>query len=167
MKISFNVNSQIKVLELRPNETLLSVLRNNDYTEVKCGCSEGECGACLVLLDEKPVNSCQVLAMSVRDKKIKTVKGIGTLYLPHLIQKAFVEAGADQCGFCSPGMVVASYSILKETNNKPTKEDIMRGLDGNLCRCTGYVKIVEAVANAAKTSLTEETQAPEAVCTDM
>ncbi|HEX2865590.1 MAG TPA: (2Fe-2S)-binding protein [Ignavibacteriales bacterium] len=167
MKIPFNINSRIKELEVKPNETLLSALRNNGYTEVKCGCSEGECGACLVLMDEKPVNSCQVLAMSVRDKKVKTVKGIGTLYLPHQIQKAFVKAGADQCGFCSPGMIIASYSILKETENKPTKEDITRGLDGNLCRCTGYVKILEAVENAAKTSLTEETKAPEAVCTNM
>ncbi|MGE5430869.1 MAG: (2Fe-2S)-binding protein [Syntrophomonadaceae bacterium] len=167
MKIPFSINSRTKELEVKPNETLLAVLRNNDYTEVKCGCNEGECGACLVLLDDWPVNSCQVLAMSVRDKKIKTVKGIGTIHLPHMIQKAFVEAGADQCGFCSPGMVVASYSILKQTNNKPSKEDIKRGLDGNLCRCTGYVKIVEAVENAAKASLIEETNKPEAVCSDM
>ncbi|HEX2963304.1 MAG: (2Fe-2S)-binding protein [Bacteroidota bacterium] len=165
MKIPFNINSRVIDLELKPNETLLSVLRNNDYTEVKCGCNEGECGACLVLLNDKPVNSCQVLAMSVRDKKIKTVKGIGTIHLPHLIQKAFVEAGADQCGFCSPGMIIASYSILKETDNKPTKEDIKRGLDGNLCRCTGYVKIVEAVEKAAK--LSAEVKTPEAVCSDM
>ncbi|HEX2963205.1 MAG TPA: (2Fe-2S)-binding protein [Ignavibacteriales bacterium] len=165
MRIPFNINSRVTELELKPNETLLSVLRNNDYTEVKCGCNEGECGACLVLLNDKPVNSCQVLAMSVRDKKIKTVKGIGTIHLPHLIQKAFVEAGADQCGFCSPGMIIASYSILKETDNKPTKEDIKRGLDGNLCRCTGYVKIVEAVEKAAKQSA--EAKTPEAVCSDM
>lgn len=165
MKIPFNINSRVTELELKPNETLLSVLRNNDYTEVKCGCNEGECGACLVLLNDKPVNSCQVLAMSVRDKKIRTVKGIGTIHLPHLIQKAFVEAGADQCGFCSPGMIIASYSILKETDNKPTKEDIKRGLDGNLCRCTGYVKIVEAVEKAAKQSA--EAKTPEAVCSDM
>lgn len=165
MRIPFNINSRVTELELKPNETLLSVLRNNDYTEVKCGCNEGECGACLVLLNDKPVNSCQVLAMSVRDKKIRTVKGIGTIHLPHLIQKAFVEAGADQCGFCSPGMIIASYSILKETDNKPTKEDIKRGLDGNLCRCTGYVKIVEAVEKAAKQSA--EAKTPEAVCSDM
>ncbi|MGE5353450.1 MAG: (2Fe-2S)-binding protein [Acidobacteriota bacterium] len=165
MKISFNINSRLSELELKPNETLLNVLRNNDYTEVKCGCNEGECGACLVLLDDKPVNSCQVLAMSVRDKKIKTVKGIGTIHLPHLIQKAFVEAGADQCGFCSPGMIIASYSILKETDNKPTKEDIKHGLDGNLCRCTGYVKIVEAVEKAASSSV--ESKTPEAICSDM
>jgi carbon-monoxide dehydrogenase small subunit len=149
MKLEFKINNTSKALELLPNETLLNVLRKNDFTEVKCGCNEGECGSCTVLLDGKPVNSCQVLAMSVQEKEITTVKGIGTLYTPHLLQKTFVEAGADQCGFCSPGMVLASYSLLKE-NPKPTREEILVALDGNLCRCTGYVKIVDAVENTAK-----------------
>jgi len=149
MKVEFKINNASKRLELLPNETLLQALRNNDFTEVKCGCNEGECGSCTVLLDGKPVNSCQVLAMSVQEKEITTVKGIGTLYTPHLLQKTFVEAGADQCGFCSPGMVLASYSLLKE-NPKPTREEILVALDGNLCRCTGYVKIVDAVENTAK-----------------
>lgn len=149
MKINFNINSEYKNLELKPNETLLDVLRNNGHTEVKCGCNEGECGACLVLLDEEPVNACQVLAMSVRNKEVKTVKGIGTLFSPHIIQKTFAKAGADQCGFCSPGMVIASYSLLKEHPN-PTREEIVEGLDGNLCRCTGYVKIIEAVEKSAE-----------------
>jgi len=149
MRLNFNINSEIKELELKSNETLLDVLRNNSYNEVKCGCNEGECGACLVLLDDKPVNSCQVLAMSVRDKEVKTVKGIGTLFSPHIIQKTFAQAGADQCGFCSPGMVIASYSLLKENPN-PSYEDIVEGLDGNLCRCTGYVKIIEAVEKSAE-----------------
>lgn len=149
MKINFKINSEYKNLELKPNETLLDVLRNNGHTEVKCGCNEGECGACLVLLDEEPVNACQVLAMSVRNKEVKTVKGIGTLFSPHIIQKTFAKAGADQCGFCSPGMVIASYSLLKEHPN-PTREEIVEGLDGNLCRCTGYVKIIEAVEKSAE-----------------
>ena len=149
MRLNFNINSESKELKLKTNETLLDVLRNNGYTEVKCGCNEGECGACLVLLDDKPVNSCQVLAMSVRDKEVKTVKGVGTLFSPHVIQKTFAKAGADQCGFCSPGMVIASYSLLKENPN-PTYEDIVEGLDGNLCRCTGYVKIIEAVEKSAE-----------------
>ena len=149
MRINFNINSEAKELELKTNETLLDVLRNNGYTEVKCGCNEGECGACLVLLDDKPVNSCQVLAMSVRDKEVKTVKGIGTLFSPHIIQKTFAKAGADQCGFCSPGMVIASYNLLRENPN-PTYEEILEGLDGNLCRCTGYVKIIEAVEESAE-----------------
>ncbi|MCK9212610.1 MAG: (2Fe-2S)-binding protein [Ignavibacteriaceae bacterium] len=149
MKLPFKINNKSKNLELFPNETLLNVLRNNDFTEVKCGCNEGECGSCTVLLDGKPVNSCQVLAMSVQEKEITTVKGIGTLYTPHFLQKSFVEAGADQCGFCSPGMVLASYSLLKE-NPKPTREEILVALDGNLCRCTGYVKIVDAVEMTAQ-----------------
>jgi aerobic-type carbon monoxide dehydrogenase small subunit (CoxS/CutS family) len=148
MTISFTINSKKRELQLQPNETLLNVLRSNDFTEVKSGCEEGECGACLVLLDGKPVNSCQVLAMSVRGKKITTVKGIGTLHSPHIIQKAFARGGADQCGFCSPGMVLAAYSLLQKNPN-PTREEIGEGLDGNLCRCTGYVKIVEAVHQAA------------------
>jgi len=153
MKLEFKINNTSKAFELLPNETLLNVLRNNDFTEVKCGCNEGECGSCTVLLDGKPVNSCQVLAMSVQEKEITTVKGIGTLYTPHLLQKTFVEAGADQCGFCSPGMVLASYSLLKE-NPKPTRKEIFVALDGNLCRCTGYVKIVDAVEMTAQKLLT-------------
>lgn len=149
MKLPFKINNKSKNLELFPNETLLNVLRNNDFTEVKCGCNEGECGSCTILLDGKPVNSCQVLAMSVQEKEITTVKGIGTLYTPHLLQKSFIEAGADQCGFCSPGMVLASYSLLKD-NPKPTREDILTALDGNLCRCTGYVKIIDAVEMTAQ-----------------
>lgn len=148
MRQVFKVNSIEKELTLNPGDTLLQTLRDNGYTEVKCGCSEGECGACLVLLDDMPVNSCQVFAMSAMDRKITTVKGIGTIYHPHIIQKAFVEAGADQCGFCTPGMVIASYALL-EKNPKPTKQEINEALDGNLCRCTGYVKIIEAVENAA------------------
>jgi aerobic-type carbon monoxide dehydrogenase small subunit (CoxS/CutS family) len=148
MRQVFKVNSAEKELTLNPGDTLLQTLRDNGFTEVKCGCSEGECGACLVLVEDVPVNSCQVFAMSVKDKKITTVKGIGSIYHPHKIQKAFVEAGADQCGFCTPGMVVASYALLKK-NPKPTKQEINEALDGNLCRCTGYVKIVEAVEKAA------------------
>jgi carbon-monoxide dehydrogenase small subunit len=148
MRQVFKINSVEKELLLNPGNTLLQTLRDNGYTEVKCGCSEGECGACLVLVEDLPVNSCQVFAMSVKDKKITTVKGIGTIYHPHKIQKAFVEAGADQCGFCTPGMVIASYALLKN-NPEPTKQEINEALDGNLCRCTGYVKIVEAVEKAA------------------
>jgi carbon-monoxide dehydrogenase small subunit len=148
MRQVFKINSVEKELTLNPGDTLLQTLRDNGYSEVKCGCSEGECGACLVLLEDMPVNSCQVFAMSVINKKITTVKGIGTIYHPHKIQKAFVEAGADQCGFCTPGMVIATYALLKK-NSKPTKEEINEALDGNLCRCTGYVKIVDAVEKAA------------------
>ena len=149
MKVKFNVNSKMVELETEPNQTLLETLRQNDYTEVKCGCNEGECGACLVILDGKPVNSCQVLSMSVQKKKIKTVKGIGTLHYPHMIQESFVEAGADQCGFCSPGMVLSTYALLKN-NHEPSDQEILEAFDGNLCRCTGYVKIIDAVKIASK-----------------
>ncbi|HED37695.1 MAG TPA: (2Fe-2S)-binding protein [Ignavibacteria bacterium] len=148
MKERFNINNELKELEIKPDDTLLNALRNNGYTEVKRGCDEGECGACLVLLEGKPVNSCQVLVMSARDKNIKTVKGIGTIHMPHILQKSFIEAGADQCGFCSPGMIIASYDLLSRNNN-PTREEILEALDGNLCRCTGYVKIIDAVQKAA------------------
>jgi len=148
MKQKVNINGKCRELEINAGQTLLEALRANNYTEVKCGCNEGECGACLVLLDGKPVNSCQVLVMSVRRKKITTIKGIGSLYSPNVLQKAFVEAGADQCGFCSPGMIIASYALLKK-NPTPSEEEIAEAIDGNLCRCTGYVKIIEAVRNTA------------------
>jgi len=149
MKKNFHINGSVKELELSPNDTLLQTLRNNNFTEVKCGCNEGECGACTVLLENKAVNSCQVLSMSVQEKEITTVKGIGTLYQPHLVQTSFVEAGGDQCGFCSPGMALAAYSLLQENPN-PSRDEILVALDGNLCRCTGYVKIIDAVELAAR-----------------
>jgi carbon-monoxide dehydrogenase small subunit len=102
-----------------------------------------------VLLDGKLVNSCQVLAAAVRDAEIVTVKGLGNLHEPHEIQKAFVDTGAVQCGFCTPGMVLAAYALLQR-NADPTVTEIREALDGNLCRCTGYVKIVEAVDLAAR-----------------
>ena len=149
MRQVFNINSVEKELLLNPGDTLLQTLRDNGYSEVKCGCSEGECGACLVLLEDMPVNSCQVFAMSAKDKKITTVKGIGTLYHPHVIQKAFVEAGADQCGFCTPGMLMSTKALL-DLNPHPSEEDIKEALEGNLCRCTGYIPILNAIKAASK-----------------
>jgi aerobic-type carbon monoxide dehydrogenase small subunit (CoxS/CutS family) len=145
----FHVNGREALLALAPGETLLAVLRRGGYTEVKCGCQEGKCGACLVLLDGKPVNSCQVLAMSVRGRPIVTAAGLGTLFAPSELQRAFVDAGAVQCGFCTPGFIVAAHALLEE-NRDPSEEQVRRALDGNLCRCTGYVKIVEAVRLAAR-----------------
>jgi len=145
----FTVNGKKYRFVFKADERLLFTLRNHGFTEVKNGCLEGECGACLILLADKPVNSCQVLTASVIDKNIKTVKGIGNLHEPHIIQEAFVEVGAVQCGFCTPGMILATYALLKE-NPKPSDVEIKDALDGNLCRCTGYVKIIEAVQMAAK-----------------
>ena len=143
------VNGERRRADFPSEETLLHVLRSLGHTEVKKGCGEGQCGACVVLLDGRLVNSCQVLAASALEREITTVQGIGTVMAPHPIQTAFADAGAVQCGFCTPGMVLATFSLLKK-NPKPTEEQIRHALDGNLCRCTGYVKIVEAVKLAAE-----------------
>ena len=149
MKGSFTINGRKITLSFSSKATLLSVLRENGFTEVKKGCGEGQCGSCVVLLDEKLVNSCQVLAASAIERNITTVRGLGDIHSPHPIQAAFVHTGAVQCGFCTPGMILASYNLLR-SNPDPQEEEIKRALDGNLCRCTGYVKIIEAVKLAAK-----------------
>ena len=149
MKALFKINKKAYELEFAPNAKLLDVLRDNGFTEVKCGCREGFCGACCVLLDGRLVNSCMIYAASVGEKEITTVRGIGNTLEPHPIQEAFVEAGAVQCGFCTPGMVLATYALLQDNPN-PTEEEIKQALDGNFCRCTGYVKIIDAVKLAAK-----------------
>ena len=148
MREIFTVNGQEAELRLDPNETLLTVLRNNGYTEVKNGCSEGQCGACIVQLDGVPVNSCQVLAFSAKKKKITTSKGIGNYAKVSVIQEAYVDAGATQCGFCIPGFIVTTEALLRENPN-PNDEEIRSYLSGNLCRCTGYLKIIDAVKLAA------------------
>ena len=145
----FTINGKSRELEFAPEDRLLNTLRDNGYTEVKNGCQEGECGACLVLLDGEPVNSCQVLTASVQEQDIKTVQGIGDLHKPHIIQEAFVKSGAVQCGFCSPGFIISTYALLRD-NPDPTEEEIKQALNGNLCRCTGYVKIIDAVKLAAR-----------------
>ena len=149
MNGTVSINGTEVRISLRGDEVLLDVLRELGYTEVKEGCREGACGSCLVLLEGVLVNSCQVLAASALGKEITTVKGLGTIHQPHPIQEAFVAAGAVQCGFCTPGMVLAAFALLKR-NPRPTEEQIRHALDGNLCRCTGYVKIVAAVKLAAE-----------------
>ncbi|MDD5583280.1 MAG: (2Fe-2S)-binding protein [Candidatus Marinimicrobia bacterium] len=149
MNAEFIINGKSKILSFEPDERLLITLRNHGYTEVKNGCLEGVCGACVILLNDKPVNSCQVLTASAAGETITTVQGIGTLHAPHIIQEAFVKVGAVQCGFCTPGMILVAYALLKE-NPDPSEEEIKLTLDGNLCRCTGYVKIIEAIQLAGK-----------------
>ena len=149
MKISVIINNHRKTLKISPGETLLNLLRRNFYTEVKCGCNEGECGACLVLLDGDVVNACQVLAGSVDGSSITTVQGIGTQQNPHIIQKSLAEVGAVQCGFCTPGVVIAAYALLQK-NPTPSEQEIRSALDGNLCRCTGYEKIIDGIQLAAE-----------------
>jgi len=149
MRGAFIVNGARLEACFHSADTLLTLLRREGHTEVKEGCREGLCGACVVLLEGKLVNSCQVLAASTAGKHITTVSGIGSLHDPHPIQSALVEAGAVQCGFCSPGMVLAAYALLS-ANSNPGEDEIRQAIDGNFCRCTGYVKIVEAVKLAAR-----------------
>lgn len=144
----FLVNGKSMEIEFSSTDVLLDVLRKAGFTEVKEGCKEGECGSCLVLVDDKVVNSCKVYAASVIDKNILTIKGIGQFEDPHPLQTAFVDSGAVQCGYCTPAMILASYELLQENKN-PSDDEIKHALDGNLCRCTGYVKIIDAVKLAA------------------
>jgi aerobic-type carbon monoxide dehydrogenase small subunit (CoxS/CutS family) len=149
MDAEFLINGKTIRADFAADITLLDLLRREGYTEVKAGCHMGQCGACVVLLEGRPVNSCQVFAASAAGKAITTVAGLGSVHDPHPIQQAFVEAGAVQCGFCTPGMILVTAALLAE-NSAPGEAEIKRALDGNLCRCTGYVKIIAAVRLAAE-----------------
>lgn len=146
--IQLDINGQTVALEVAPELTLLDLLRDLGVTSVKKGCGEGDCGACGVLLDGVYVKSCLVLAAVANGRRVETVESLGDIDNPHPLQTAFVDAGAVQCGFCIPSMLLAAKSIL-DAHPEPTDEEIREGLDGNLCRCTGYVKQIEAVKNAA------------------
>lgn len=148
--IKFSLNGESIEVEMESHLTLLQLLRDKlELTGTKEGCSMGECGACTVLLDGKTVNSCILPAMEVDGRSVTTIEGLtdaqGNL---HPIQKAFIEYGAVQCGFCSPGMVLSAKALLDE-NPKPTEEEIRHGIAGNLCRCTGYLQIVQAIKAAS------------------
>ncbi len=149
MNGTITVNDAQMEIDFDPTDTLLDLLRSNGHTEVKRGCSSGECGTCLVLLDDRLVNSCQVFAATALDKRVTTSTGLGDKGRAHAIHEAFAESGAVQCGYCTPGMVMATHSLLATTPD-PTDEEIREGLVGNLCRCTGYVKIFDAVRLAGK-----------------
>ncbi len=154
--IKLRVNGYLRELAVKPQQTLLEVLRGPlELTGVKEGCGLGECGACTVLMNGKPVNSCLVLAVEADGSEILTIEGLAQGGKLHPLQQAFVEKGAIQCGFCTPGMVMASVGLLKETT-EPSREEIKKALIGNLCRCTGYVKIVEAVETARDMMKEEE-----------
>jgi carbon-monoxide dehydrogenase small subunit len=147
--IEVKVNGEWREAEVTATDTLLEVLRSNwDAVEVKNGCEQGDCGACTVILEGKPVNSCLVLAVQANGKKVTTVKGIGSQESPHHLQTAFVEHGAIQCGYCTPGLILSSAALL-EQNPNPSRAEISEAISGNLCRCTGYTKIVEAIEDAA------------------
>jgi len=134
---------------VKPSETLLYILREKlGLTGTKHGCDTGKCGACTVLVDGDLIRSCLTLAITVRDRDITTIEGLANNGDLHPIQKAFIENGAVQCGFCTPGMILFTKAFLEE-NPEPTEEEIREALAGNICRCTGYVKIVEAIQAAA------------------
>jgi aerobic-type carbon monoxide dehydrogenase small subunit (CoxS/CutS family) len=143
------VNGRAVEAMVNPSWTLLKVLREElGLTGTKKGCERGDCGACTVLLDGKPVNSCLVLALQAEGKKVETIEGIGTAENLHPLQKSFIKNGAVQCGFCTPGMLLSALALLRKNPN-PTRQEIRRAISGNLCRCTGYAKIVKAIQDVS------------------
>lgn len=151
-EISFWIDGESVAVSVEPDETLLYVLRERlGRLAVKEGCGQGECGACTVLLDGEPVPSCLVLAVRVAGRRVLTVEGLGSPEALDPVQEAFVREGAIQCGFCTPGMVLTAHALLRE-NPRPTESEIRQALAGNLCRCTGYAKIIAAVKAAAGTA---------------
>lgn len=155
MQIEVKIDGEWHSVEVAPGEVLLDVLRRLGFKGVKEGCREGQCGACMVLVDGQPVNSCLILAPKVHQKELITSEGLGSPWQLHPIQEAFIESGAIQCGYCSSGFIVSTYALLQENPN-PTEEEIKHALDSNLCRCTGYTKILAAVKLAAKKLATKQ-----------
>jgi carbon-monoxide dehydrogenase small subunit len=148
--ITVTVNGQQHEVAIEPRQSLLQVLREELHlTGTKEGCSEGECGACTVILDGKTVDSCLIFGLEANGREVTTIEGLAQSGQLHPVQKAFAEYGAVQCGFCTPGMILAAAALL-ESKSQLTEADIRRGIAGNLCRCTGYVKIVEAIQAAAQ-----------------
>lgn len=148
--MTFYINGKKVEYAVEPNMTLVDLLREElGLTGTKKGCNEGDCGACTVLLNDKAVASCTTLAAQANGKRITTVEGLRQGNQLNPVQQAFIDNFAVQCGFCTPGMIMSAISLLKE-NPDPTEEEIRDALRGNLCRCTGYVKIIDAVNDAAK-----------------
>lgn len=149
-RIECSVNGRNVRLDVEGSQTLLDLLREQlGLTGTKSGCNHGDCGACTVLIDGQPVNSCLVLAVEVEGREITTIEGLGGDDAFHPLQRAFIDHHAVQCGFCTPGMVLTAAALLEENPN-PTEEEIRVYLEGNLCRCTGYSKVVEAIQAAAR-----------------
>ncbi len=147
--ISITVNNEILSGRVRAEKTLLDFLRENNYTEVKKGCDDGVCGACTVIIDGQAVPSCQILATQADGRKVFTVKSLGTWDKLHPLQESFVDHEALQCGFCTPGFLMTSKALL-DKNPHPGREEIREAISGNLCRCTGYVKIIDAIEAVSK-----------------
>ncbi|KIX14228.1 (2Fe-2S)-binding protein [Dethiosulfatarculus sandiegensis] len=149
-KIKFTLNNEEVELMAAPSELLVDVLRDHFLlTGTKIGCRQGDCGACSVILNGNAVNSCLVPIMKVQGQVVQTVEGIGEKNTCHPIQEAFMDNGAVQCGFCTPGMIISAKALL-DKNSSPKKEEIKEAISGNICRCTGYLMIVEAVNRAAE-----------------
>ena len=148
-KIALKINGELYEVEAYEHKTLLEVLREDlELTGTKQSCDEGNCGACTVLIDGEPASSCLMLAVEAQGKEITTIEGLVKDGELHPIQQAFIESGAIQCGFCSPGMILSAKALLDE-NPEPTEDEVRKAIQGNLCRCTGYVKTVEAILSAA------------------
>jgi carbon-monoxide dehydrogenase small subunit len=154
--IETKINGTSYRLEVEPHWTLLEMLRNVlKLTGAKDGCGMGECGSCTVMMDGKAIYSCLTLAIRADGKEILTIEGLARGEELHPLQKAFIDHGAFQCGYCTPGMILSSKALLDENPN-PSEEEIRRGISGNLCRCTGYNMIVEAIQNASKKMVRRE-----------
>jgi aerobic-type carbon monoxide dehydrogenase small subunit (CoxS/CutS family) len=149
MDVTLRVNGKEHTVSVRSDATLVEVLRESlRLTGTKIGCGRGECGACTVLLDGRPVNSCIVFAAQCDGREVTTIEALSATGELDRIQKAFVEAGAVQCGYCTPGVVMSAKALLA-SNPRPSEEEVAEAISGNLCRCTGYVKIVDAVRKAS------------------
>lgn len=149
-RISFTLNGKPVEVSAPPTTNLLRLLRDwLNVTSVKYGCEEGNCGACTIQIDGQPTNSCLVLAPTIEGRSVTTLEGIGTMEKPHPLQKAFYDYYASQCGFCTPGMLMSAKGLL-DHNLNPTRDDVVNAIAGNVCRCTGYEKIIEAIQAAAK-----------------
>jgi len=147
--VQCKVNGEKVAAEFAANVTLLHALRELGFIEVKNGCEKGDCGSCTVIMDGRTVNACLVLAVQADGCDITTVRGLGTVEDLHPLQRHFIEKGAVQCGFCTPGMLMSAKHLLDE-NPHPSREEINEAISGNLCRCTGYSRITEAIEAAAK-----------------
>lgn len=148
--LSFILNGEKTIVEVAPSDMLVDVLRDKLFlTGTKKGCGKGECGACTVIINGEAVNSCMVPALKAEGAVVETIEGIGSPDKFHPLQESFMDHGAIQCGFCTPGMIMSSKALL-DKNLTPSREDIREAVSGNICRCTGYVKIETAVSAAAK-----------------
>lgn len=168
MKVSFTFNDEPVSWEIHPGEILIETLRRLGWYGTKRGCNTGDCGTCTVRIDRTAVNACQVFTASLEGQALQTIEGLATRDVAtgqavlHAVQENFVKSAAVQCGFCIPGMVMSSVALL-EANPEPTDGEIRRALDGNLCRCTGYVKIFDAVKGAAQEMCSSHARVKEAV----